>query len=419
MIKHIINEIRSLLSFKGLTIILYGLPTALIIRIISKILLIRIMGVNAERIGELIINPAIYLYQKENKINSHGTRSWDIFFMKDKPINKQIFKMLKREINIYPKFFLEPVFEAQKKLNIYFKDLNKYLPIEQRKFKFHYIDKLPESKKNIKFLKKEIIRGERELLNKFGIHKKDKFICLLIRDQEFLKKIYPNLNFETHEYRNIDPLNFIDAAKILSKKGYYVFRMGKFQSKKFETSDPKIIDYANSDYRNDFLDIFLSAHCNFFLTTMSGLDNLLPIFNIPTIVIPLNLAIARQYKNYLISTKTFLDPNNKKVSLKELFEKNLIFRQKKEDFDNANIRPIDPSPDQLTKLVIEMDEHIINSKPYTKEENDLNNEFWRIYSHYYNKDKNANIEIKFNGQLKVSSRFDINFLKDNHNWFLK
>ena len=60
MIKHIINEIRSLLSFKGLTIILYGLPTALIIRIISKILLIRIMGVNAERIGELIINPAIY-----------------------------------------------------------------------------------------------------------------------------------------------------------------------------------------------------------------------------------------------------------------------------------------------------------------------------------------------------------------------
>ena len=313
MIKHIIIEISSLLSFKGLTIILYGLPTALIIRIISKILLIRIMGVNAERIGELIINPAIYLYQKENKINSHGTRSWDIFFMKDKPINKQIFKMLKREINIYPKFFLEPVFEAQKKLNIYFKDLNKYLPIEQRKFKFHYIDKLPESKKNIKFLKKEIIRGERELLNKFGIHKKDKFICLLIRDQEFLKKIYPNLNFETHEYRNIDPLNFIDAAKILSKKGYYVFRMGKFQSKKFETSDPKIIDYANSDYRNDFLDIYLSAHCNFFLTTMSGLDNLLPIFNIPTIVIPLNLAIARQYKNYLISTKTFLDPNNKKI----------------------------------------------------------------------------------------------------------
>ena len=61
---------------------------------------------------------------------------------------------------------------------------------------------------------------------------------------------------------------------------------------------------------------------------------------------------------FINSSKTFLDPNNKKVSLKELFEKNLIFRQKKEDFDNANIRPIDPSPDQLTKLVIEMDEPV-------------------------------------------------------------
>mgnify|MGYP006441662399 CR=1 FL=1 len=82
MIKLIITEIRSLLTFKGLTIILYGLPIALVIRIISKILLIRIMGVNAQRIGELIINPAIYLYQKENKINSHDTRTWDIFYMK-------------------------------------------------------------------------------------------------------------------------------------------------------------------------------------------------------------------------------------------------------------------------------------------------------------------------------------------------
>ena len=58
--------------------------------------------------------------------------------------------------------------------------------------------------------------------------------------------------------------------------------MGKFQDKNFNFSDPKIIDYTNSEFRSDFLDIYLSANCKFFLTTMSGLDNLLPIFNIPT-----------------------------------------------------------------------------------------------------------------------------------------
>ena len=151
---------------------------------------------------------------------------------------------------------------------------------------------------------------------------------------------------------------------------------------------------------------------------MSGLDNLLPIFNVPAAVIPLNLAIARQYSNYLISTKTFIDNNNNKLSLKELFKKNLIFRQKKKDFDNLNIKPLDPTPSQINKLVLEMHEHIINSKPYTKEENDLNNLFWKIYSELYNKDENSKKEININGELKVLSRFDINFLKENQEWFL-
>ena len=69
MIKHLFNELRSLFTIKGIFIIFYGLPLAIFIRIFSKIFLIRIMKINSERIGELIINPAIYLYQKENNIN--------------------------------------------------------------------------------------------------------------------------------------------------------------------------------------------------------------------------------------------------------------------------------------------------------------------------------------------------------------
>ncbi len=418
MIKLLIREIRELFTFKGLLVILYGLPVAIFIRIINKILLVRIMSINSDRIGELIINPAIYLYQKEKGINKMGLLQLDIFFMKVKPINDQIFKMLKRKIIVLPKFFINPIFEAQKKLSYIFKNSEKYYPMKQRKFKFHYIDNLPQSKKNINFLKIEEDRGRREIFEKFGITTNDKFVCFLIRDQEFLKKIYPNLNFDYHEYRNINPPNFMSAAETLSKRGYHVFRMGKHQGQGFESNNPRIIDYANSKFRSDFLDIYLSSHCTFFLTTMSGLDNLLPVFNIPSIAIPLNLAIARQYKNYLISTKTFLNREDKKISLRELFEKNLIFRQKKQDFDNENIRPIDPSPQQIEKLIVEMDDHIINSKPYTEEENYLNDKFWNIYSYYYNKDKNASQEIKKNGKLKIYSRFDINFLKENHDWFL-
>lgn len=418
MIKLLIREIKSLFTLEGFFIIIYGLLIAIIIRIFSKILLIRIMKINSERIGELIINPAIYLYQRENKINKESIYHFDIFFMKTKPINNQLYRMLKRKINIYPKVIVSPIFEAQKKLSYIFKNSDKYYPMRQRKYKLHYTENLPESKQNISFLENEKNLAEKELYEKFGVSKKDKIACYLIRDQEFLKKLYPNINFDYHEYRNTNPSNFIKSAETLARRGYYVFRMGKFQGGKFNSKNSKIIDYANSKNRSDLLDIYLTSRCTFFLTTMSGLDNLLPIFNIPAIVMPLNLAVARQFNNNLISTRVFIDQEGERVSLKKLFEKNLIFRQKKEDFDLEKIKPQEISPDQINDLVTEMDEHIIQGKPYTVEENKLNDKFWDLYSQYYNEDKNAEQQIKLSGKLKVLSRFDINFLKKNHSWFL-
>ena len=128
--------------------------------------------------------------------------------------------------------------------------------------------------------------------------------------------------------------------------------------------------------------------------------------------------MARQFNNNLISTRIFIDQNGEQVSLRKLFKKNLIFRQKKEDFDLEKIKPKDLSPEQINDLVIEMDEHIIQGNPYTNEENMLNDRFWDLYTQHYNEDKNAEQQIKLSGKLKVLSRFDINFLKRNHSWFL-
>jgi len=418
MLKILLKEIKSLLNFDGLKLLFVGLPIALIFRLINKFFLIRMMFVSSERIGEFVINPAIYLLQKENKINVPKQKYIDLFYMNKRIINNQWYLMLKRKINILPYKFLEPIDKAQKKLDVVFNTSEKYLPLSPRRFKFHYFDKLPHSKNNIKFNSDEIKRGQSELFEKFGIGKEDKFVCFLIRDQAFLKKMYPNQNFDYHEYRNIDSDKFIEAAKALSERGYYVFRMGRIQEKVFDANNSKIIDYAHSDKKNDFLDIYLSAHCTFFSTTLSGLDNLLPIFNVPTVFIPLNLYMARQYNNYLISTRTFVDQNGNKMSLKNLFKKDLLGRQKKKDFDQEKVIHLEPDSEQIKNLVIEMDDHIINSKPYTDYENYLNEKFWNMYSHYYNIDKRTKREIEVNGKLKVLSRFDINFLTKNHEWFL-
>ena len=419
MKKKIFYLVKLLKTSNGLLILCFGLPIALLIRLISQFFLIRIMHVNAGRIGEFIINPAIYLYQKENGINATRQRSLDIFYLEEKVINKFFLKMLKRKINIGPSNILRPIDSAQKLLDKVFKSDEKFKPFLNRKFKTHYIDCLPNSRHNIYFTKTEIVDGKKELEQKFGIKENDKFVCFLIRDQAFLKKKYPHLNFDYHEYRNMNPLNFLSAAEELSKRNYYIFRMGKFQNTKFKIKgNDKIIDYANSIHKSDFLDIYLSANCSFFLTTMSGPDNLLPIFNVPSIEFPLNLAVSRQFNNYLISPRIFFNENHNKLSLKDLFKRDLIFRQKKSDFDSEKVTPKDPNSDDIRNAVIEMDDHIINAKPYSTFENDLNDRFWKIFSEYYEKDPKNKKEIEIRGRYNVLSRFDINFLKKNYKWFL-
>ena len=417
---NLIQLIKSLVTFNGMLKFFFGVPVALIIRLFSSILLIRITHINAGRIGEFIINPIIYLYQKEKKINSTKKKSLDIFYLEEKVINSFLLKMLKRKINIGPSSILRAIDNAQKSLDRIFKSKEKYKPFLNRKFKTQYIDCLPNSKKNIYFTIEEIERGQNELLKKFGVKKDDKFVCFLIRDQAFLKKKYPNLNFDYHEYRNMNPLNFLSAAEELSKRSYFTFRMGRIQESKFKISgNNKIIDYANSEFKSDFLDIYMTAHCSFFLTTMSGPDNLLPLFNVPSIELPLNLAVSRQFSNYLVAPRIFYGENNQKLSLKELFKKDLIFRQKKYDFDNEKVLPTDPKPEDIKNLIIEMDDHIINSKPYSNFENYLNNKFWQIFSEFYTKHPKGKNEIIIKGKYIALSRFDINFLKQNHEWFLK
>ena len=66
-----------------------------------------------------------------------------------------------------------------------------------------------------------------------------------------------------------------------------------------------------------------------------------------------------------------------------------------------------------------MDDHIINSKPYSVLENELNKRFWNIFSNLYEKDPKNKNEINIKGKYNALSRFDINFLKKNHEWFLK
>ena len=61
--------------------------------------------------------------------------------------------------------------------------------------------------------------------------------------------------------------------------------MGHKNSKPLKINSDKFFDYALSQNKNDFLDIFLPSNCNMFLSTGSGLDILAAIFDKPIVFV--------------------------------------------------------------------------------------------------------------------------------------
>ena len=75
------------------------------------------------------------------------------------------------------------------------------------------------------------------------------------------------------------------AALELAKRNYFVIRMGKNVEDQFDIEYPNITDYANSEQRNDFLDIWLMARCQFAISTGTGTDMVTNVFKKPVVYV--------------------------------------------------------------------------------------------------------------------------------------
>ena len=88
------------------------------------------------------------------------------------------------------------------------------------------------------------------------------------------------------------------------------------------TNNPKIIDYANSNLRSDFMDIYLAAKCYFCVSsTAYGFSDLASLFAKPIVNmnLPLGEILSYSEKFLLIVKHHFLKKENRKLSLSEIF----------------------------------------------------------------------------------------------------
>lgn len=274
---------------------------------------------------------------------------------------------------------------------------------ETRKIKAYHNQK---NHQYIQFTEKEKIYAEQKL-KEIGIPKK--YVCIHTRDADYLntisKKINMNVNWEYHDYRDINIDNYKEAISYLMKNEITTVRMGKFTTKPF--TYPNCIDYAFL-YQNDLLDIYLPSKCKFFVGNPSGLLLIPQLFGTPcaianaTPIIIGELSTSYIDEDIMIPKKMWNIKENRFLNFKEMFDMDLFCCYRTENYSNHNIRLVENTSEEILDLIIEMNEKLDNTWQETEEMLILQQKYISIRNTWL-KENNMPIEGAF--QCPIGSNF--------------
>ncbi|OGT36752.1 MAG: hypothetical protein A3F12_00520 [Gammaproteobacteria bacterium RIFCSPHIGHO2_12_FULL_38_14] len=380
------------------------LPVSLIILLMSPIYRIRLIGLQSSRIGHYALNTELMLCAFD--LGYFSRKEKTLFYNMSKPCNSQLAKMWKRVIPITP-FSLLAIqidqFLCLLSPKRYKKDPVKCLYescFHGAIDKYGFLEKI--KKPHLEFMECEKKMGK-SALRKFGLKEGDKFVCLTVRDSGYLKRQYPETDWSYHDHRNSDVSNYKKATEYLADKGYFVFRMGKHVEKAFDVNHPNIIDYANHPLRSDFMDIYLCAHCEFAISTTTGLDCVSQIFRRPVLLTNISPVFAETlmwYPCHLFLPK--LLKNNETGNFLPFSETTRICGSISGDildeFSKRKVSLVENTPEQLLEAVIEMEARLTGKWVETSEDKLLQENFWE----YYKQRRSIDVE---NIYIKITAVF--------------
>jgi len=377
------------------------LPLMIIVRIIKPFIHIRFGPLNSSRIGHFAVNTEIYLCERDN--GRFSRKTLDIFYFTPLICNQQLKKMWKRTPKLH---IFQPAYLAHLCIS--------KLPGGEQ----HVIDILSNDKTrdsgviidtspHLFFTSQEEDYGK-AILSKMGIHKDAQFVCIHARDSAYLRSIDKNFDASYHDYRDFSIFNMVSAAEELTRRGYYVIRMGKVVEEDLKLDNPMIIDYATNCNSNDIMDIYLLSKCSFFLTSDAGIYAVAEIFRRPHAFV--NFPVLGRAHTWnpqpFIFKKPWSTVDKRFMTLREIFESGvgefLFTRQ----YVQYGVDLVENTPEEIKALAIEVDERLKGVWPINDEDEKLQNNFWKIFKQY--------APPKLHGIYRT--RIGTEFLRQNREW---
>lgn len=250
------------------------LPFALLAQIVRQATKIRFVPLRfADVIGEFALDTEIYLW--ERKAGLRPDDAMDIFYhsfhLTPNFCNLHLKEMWERILPVWP--INQDLIELLTRLP----DGSNWTVDTPNPRDHHGI--LLNSHPHLKFLPAEIKRGK-STLQSLGVPQGKPYVCFHARDSNYDSSM-KRYSRDFTNYRDSDICRMLPSAEALTNLGYYVLRVGKVQSAAIRTLNPKIIDYAASEYRSDFMDLFLLANCSFFFGGDAGIYAVAEAFRRP------------------------------------------------------------------------------------------------------------------------------------------
>ena len=411
-LKKIQSLYKILLFYTSFLIIFLLFPFIfLLIKITNFFFTIRITEIATNRYGHLALNPEIYLLEKKEE--EKDKIFLDFFYESRYGVcNKELLNLWKKKILIYSRYILSPInimlSKIYSKKNIHtiegfnskVRDINCYFDKHEPSF----------------LLSQEQEKHCVNILFNNGIDiKKIKYVCLFNRDDAYLNSSKYKKDWYYLSHHNYKINKFTLAANSLTERDVYLFRMGAIVEDKFGENNSKIIDYANSSFRSELMDIYLAIHCLFGISCGTGSSHISVMHRKPMLDLNANLHHLMTFKkNSLLLAKHYYSKDKKRnLTLEEILDYEEPSIRNRNDLDINKIEIIDCKKEEIKNATMELLDRIEGTYLETEEIKTLQNKY---KSKNWNKVKKIIKEKKYNFHNIIRANYSSNFLLNNKDW---
>jgi len=235
-------------------------------------------------------------------------------------------------------------------------------------------------------------------LQDLGVPKNAWFVCLHVREDGFRRE-----GITTHRSADINTYSL--AIESIVARGGWVIRMGDTTMKPLPPMK-QAIDYARTDAKSDWMDVFLCTSCRFFLGSASGLACVPLVFGVPSAITNTWPVSGRPPSNQdlFIPKLAWSEVENRYLTFEEALAPRFFFNLNSQLLYSWGIKVVDNTPEEINDLVLEMLDRLEGKCHYTAEDEVLQQQFNSLPTPYGPSAFNSRIGRSFLHNYHFSKR---------------